>query len=133
MKQKEADDHIYKPVKQAQKHLNMDLDNPNALLDNIAENLVDISLRTDTETFTVRVCTECGETQSMNFPAWKKKFPVLAQEQLQARRRDQAEAYIETGERPVKDEVLKGRMERELLTWENSYCEQRHPAGGRGQ
>lgn len=81
----------------------------------------------DEDFYTVRVCEECGNTQSMNFQAYKKNHPQEAKRMLKKARQEQADDYVETGEKPVSDELLKNRLESKYLIWNNSECERKHP------
>lgn len=77
--------------------------------------------------YRVQVCPICGEAQPATLQTFKKTNPQIVENLLKKLRREQAEDYIENGERPVSEELIRSRAEDKLVGWDNSRCEARHP------
>lgn len=78
-------------------------------------------------TYKLQSCPVCGETQPVNFSAYKKMMPKEAKGLLENKRSEKAEKYVETGTTPPEDERLKRQIETAFLNWDNTRCEQTPP------
>lgn len=108
-------------------------------IDDISEGMADVYItipadESSDETFYhLRICEVCGNTQAMNYEAFRKNMPTEARDLLEKHRYEAGEKYKEAGIMPPSEERLKEKIETAHLNWDNNQCEQRHPPRGREQ
>lgn len=118
---------------EAEKLLNFNIDKHTVEIseDHTGLKLVTVKVSADRNqeavTYRVQVCPICGETQPATLQTFEKTHPQMTEDLLKKLRREQAEDYIENGERPASEELLRSRAENQLVEWDNGRCEARHP------
>jgi len=134
-RQNTTHDHIsdQKIKTEAEKLLNLNIDRHKVDIseDHSGLKLVTVKISADRNqdavTYRVQVCPICGKTQPATLETFKRTQPQVTEGLLKKLRREQAEDYIENGERPASEELIKSRAENKLVGWDNSWCEARHP------
>jgi hypothetical protein len=112
-------------------NFNIDRHTVNVTEDHSGLKLVTVKVSADRNqeavTYRVQVCPICGEAQPATLQTFKKTQPQITENLLKKLRREQAEDYIENGERPASEDLIKSRAENKLVGWDNNKCEARHP------
>ena len=118
---------------EAEKLLNFNIDRHTVKVteDHSGLKLVTVKVSADRNqeavTYRVQVCPVCGEAQPATLKTFEKTQPQTAKGLIKKLRREQAEDYIENGERPASEELIRSRAENKLVGWDNNKCEARHP------